>query len=90
VTPVLVRRRVAGSTPCRNGLVAADVQGHRPDERTELAAALRDAGVEVDFRPVAGAGHVWAGLSDEDVERFDTSLEFARAHTTASHSPAGP
>ncbi|MBT2493809.1 alpha/beta hydrolase [Streptomyces sp. ISL-96] len=50
----------------------------------QLAAALRDAGTEVDFRPVPGADHAWLGLSDEDVERcFHTSLEFARAHTAA-------
>ncbi|MET9801753.1 alpha/beta hydrolase [Streptomyces sp. NPDC006368] len=49
-----------------------------------LAAALRDAGVEVDFRPVPGADHAWAGLSDREVERcFDTSLRFARARTAA-------
>ncbi|MET9514737.1 alpha/beta hydrolase [Streptomyces sp. NPDC002994] len=57
----------------------------------ELAAALRDAGVEVDFQPVPGADHVWVGLPEEEVERcFDTSLAFARAHTAAPPSPGRP
>ncbi|MGV9454602.1 alpha/beta hydrolase fold domain-containing protein [Streptomyces sp. NPDC003635] len=46
----------------------------------QLAAALREAGAHVDFRPVPGADHVWAGLPDEDVEHcFTTSVDFARA-----------
>ncbi|MGW5655114.1 alpha/beta hydrolase fold domain-containing protein [Streptomyces humi] len=46
----------------------------------QLAAALSQAGAHVDFRPVPGADHAWAGLPDEDVERcFTTSLAFARA-----------
>ncbi|WP_308315667.1 alpha/beta hydrolase [Streptomyces sp. ISL-100] len=54
----------------------------------ELAAALRDAGADVDFQPVPGADHAWAGLPDEEVERcFDISLSFARVHTTPGHSP---
>ncbi|MET9319530.1 alpha/beta hydrolase [Streptomyces sp. NPDC003038] len=54
----------------------------------QLAAALRDAGVEVDFRPVPGADHAWLGLAEEDVERcFETSLEFARAHTATRALP---
>ncbi|WP_107417984.1 alpha/beta hydrolase [Streptomyces sp. CB03238] len=49
----------------------------------QLAAALRDSGADVDFRPVPGADHLWAGLPDEDVEWcFHTSLAFARSHTT--------
>ncbi|MEU8577198.1 alpha/beta hydrolase [Streptomyces asoensis] len=52
----------------------------------QFSAALRQAGASVDFRPVPGADHAWAGLSDEDVERcFDTSLDFAR--TLASPPP---
>lgn len=46
----------------------------------QLAAALREAGAHVDFRPVPGADHVWAGLPDEDVEQcFTASVDFARA-----------
>ncbi|MER7110877.1 alpha/beta hydrolase [Streptomyces sp. NPDC000229] len=48
----------------------------------QFAAALREAGVQVDFRPVPGADHGWAGLPDADVERcFATSVEFAHART---------
>ncbi|MEW2294213.1 alpha/beta hydrolase [Streptomyces sp. NPDC006743] len=43
-----------------------------------LTAALRRAGVPVDFRPVPGADHLWVGLDDAGVERcFTTTLDFA-------------
>ncbi|MET9955067.1 alpha/beta hydrolase [Streptomyces sp. NPDC006339] len=46
----------------------------------QLAAALRRAGARVDFRPVPGAGHGWAGLTDDEAERCLTaSVDFARA-----------
>ncbi|GAA2899764.1 hypothetical protein GCM10010517_65310 [Streptosporangium fragile] len=50
----------------------------------QLAAALREAGARADFRPVAGADHLWVGLSDHDVEHcFTASLEFARGCAAA-------
>ncbi|MDT7847316.1 alpha/beta hydrolase [Streptomyces justiciae] len=55
----------------------------------QLTTALREAGAHVDFRPVPGADHAWAGLPDEDVERcFIASLDFARAVTGGSPTPA--
>ncbi|MBT2526238.1 alpha/beta hydrolase [Streptomyces sp. ISL-99] len=46
----------------------------------QFAAALREAGAHVDFRPVPGADHGWAGLPDEAVEQcFATSVDFARS-----------
>lgn len=55
----------------------------------QLAAALRQAGAHVDFRPVPGADHAWAGLSDEDVERcFTASLAFAGALATTPRTRA--
>ncbi|MBE8475954.1 alpha/beta hydrolase [Streptomyces justiciae] len=55
----------------------------------QLTAALREAGAQVDFRPVPGADHAWAGLPDEDVERcFIASLDFARSVTAGSPTPA--
>ncbi|MEU9107680.1 prolyl oligopeptidase family serine peptidase [Streptomyces xanthophaeus] len=48
----------------------------------QLAAALHQVGARVDFRPVPGADHGWAGLSDEEVERiFSASVDFAHACT---------
>ncbi|SEE29664.1 Acetyl esterase/lipase [Streptomyces misionensis] len=43
-----------------------------------LAAALRRAGVPVDFRPVCGGDHLWVGVAEAGVERcFTATLEFA-------------
>ncbi|MEU7279841.1 alpha/beta hydrolase [Streptomyces sp. NPDC045431] len=57
----------------------------------QLAAALRDTGGHVDFRPVPGADHGWAGLPDEDVERhFAASVDFARTCTAGPRVPARP
>ncbi|MBT2440221.1 alpha/beta hydrolase [Streptomyces sp. ISL-36] len=57
----------------------------------QLAAALREAVGHVDFRPVPGADHGWAGLPDEDVERcFVASLDFARTCAAGPRSPARP
>ncbi|MEU5085337.1 hypothetical protein [Streptomyces sp. NPDC021356] len=38
-----------------------------------LTAALRAAGVAVDFRPVPGAGHLWPGLGEAEAERCFTT-----------------
>lgn len=47
-----------------------------------LAAALREAGVPVDFRAIEGADHLWVGLdADRIAECFLTSLRFARSVT---------
>jgi acetyl esterase/lipase len=55
----------------RDGIVPF-AQGER------LAAALRAAGVPVDFRPVPGGDHLWVGVTEAEVERcFTTTLDFA-------------
>jgi dipeptidyl aminopeptidase/acylaminoacyl peptidase len=46
----------------------------------QLAAALRAAGVSVDTEWIAGAGHVWAGVTDLRAI-FDDSVEFAKKVT---------
>jgi acetyl esterase/lipase len=47
-----------------------------------LARALRDAGAQGELRPVEGADHLWAGLSEEAVEEcFSTTLEFFARRT---------
>ncbi|MFF9853120.1 alpha/beta hydrolase fold domain-containing protein [Streptomyces litmocidini] len=57
----------------------------------QLAAALRRVGARVDFRPVAGADHGWAGLSEEDTEQcFTASLDFAHACTAVPLPPVHP
>lgn len=48
-----------------------------------LAGALRGAGHHPDLRLLAGGDHLWAGLSDEDVEDcFARTLGFVRRCTT--------
>ncbi|MFD5715009.1 alpha/beta hydrolase fold domain-containing protein [Streptomyces pharetrae] len=43
-----------------------------------LVRALREAGGRAEFRPVEGGGHLWVGLSDEEVENcFSATLDFA-------------
>ncbi|MEU1042959.1 alpha/beta hydrolase fold domain-containing protein [Streptomyces sp. NPDC005551] len=47
-----------------------------------LVAALREAGVQADFRPVEGGEHLWVGLSPGGVEQcFTTTLDFVARHT---------
>lgn len=54
----------------------------------QLADALRQAGAHVDFRPVPGADHGWAGLSEEDAARcFTASVDFARDCTAGEVPP---
>ncbi|MCX5403012.1 alpha/beta hydrolase [Streptomyces sp. NBC_00335] len=57
----------------------------------QLAAALHRVGARVDFRPVPGADHGWAGLPDEEAERiFSASVDFALACTAGPAGPAHP
>ncbi|MFE6360305.1 alpha/beta hydrolase fold domain-containing protein [Streptomyces sp. NPDC057806] len=56
----------------------------------QLATALREAGADVDFRPVPGADHAWVGLPEEEVERcFTLSADFARV-CGLPRRPCGP
>ncbi|MEU9194607.1 alpha/beta hydrolase [Streptomyces hundungensis] len=57
----------------------------------QLTAALRQVGARVDFRPIPGADHGWAGLADDEAERcFAASVGFARACTEPAASPVHP
>lgn len=48
-----------------------------------FAATLRDAGADVEFDAVAGAGHFWRGVPDP-APLFDRALAFARRVTPTS------
>ena len=49
----------------------------------QLTAALRDAGVAVEFTEVRGADHLWMGTPDPETI-FDAAVDFARRATPRS------
>ncbi|MDG9724432.1 alpha/beta hydrolase [Streptomyces sp. DH41] len=54
-------------------------------QSVRLAEALRDAGSPVDLRLLTGGGHLWVGLSDEDVEDCHVrTADFARRCTSGA------
>ena len=70
----------AGAPPFHISHGTADE--HVPFAQSEaLAAALRTAGVDVEFRPVEGGKHFWQGLEDTATV-FDPAIDFVR-HVTA-------
>jgi acetyl esterase/lipase len=69
----------AGAPPFHISHGTADE--HVPFAQSEaLAAALRSAGADVEFRPVTGGKHFWQGLDDTTVV-FDPAIDFVRRVT---------